>query len=315
MASNPFRLTALFVCISLLALPGSAPSAAGGDPVLYLPLIVNGEAAAGTAFYGLDFSPYLAGQSPNQGTQITETQLRARMQIVAPYTGWVRSYGMDSGLELTGKVAHELGLKAALGAWLGRDMAANAKQIASLIQAAKAGQADLLIVGSETLYRGDLSESQLVAYIQQVKAAVPAGIPVGTADVGAEFKDHPAVTQAVDVVLANLYPFWSGYGIVNAANDLNGSYEVVKAAAGGKTILISETGWPTCGANYGNAVPSLQNAQTYLQTFLTWARTNQVGYFYFEAFDEAWKSSSGTAAEACWGIWDQDGKAKPGLLP
>jgi exo-beta-1,3-glucanase (GH17 family) len=309
------RLTTLLICLTLVAAPGAAPAAAQGIPPTYLPLVRNGEPAAPALFYGLDFSPYMAGQSPNQGTKISEAQLRARMQIVAAHTGWVRSYGMDSGLELTGKVAHELGLKAALGAWLGRDLTANQAQIASLIQAAKAGQADQLIVGSETLYRGDLTESQLVAYIQQVRQAVPAGIPIGTADTASEFQDHPAVTQAVDVVLANIYPYWSGSDVSNAANDMSGAYQAVKSAAGGKPVLISETGWPTCGETRGKAVPSLQNAKTYLQTFLAWARANQIGYYYFEAFDEAWKASPGSQVEACWGLWDQAGNAKPGLIP
>ncbi|HEY3343305.1 MAG TPA: glycosyl hydrolase family 17 protein [Anaerolineaceae bacterium] len=309
------RLTTLLVCLTLLAASGAAPAAAQGIPPTYLPLILNGEPAAQTLFYGLDFSPYMAGQSPNQGTKISEAQLRARMQIVAAHTGWVRSYGMDSGLELTGKVAHELGLKAALGAWLGRDLTANQAQIDSLIQAANAGEADQLIVGSETLYRGDLTEAQLVKYIQQVRKAAPAGIPIGVADVASEFQSHPAVTRAVDVVLANIYPYWNGSDVANAANDLTVAYQGVKTAAGTKPVLISETGWPTCGETRGLAVPSLQNAQTYQQTFLAWARANQVGYYYFEAFDEAWKAAPGSQVEACWGIWDQAGNAKPGLLP
>lgn len=55
--------------------------------------------------YGQNFSPYIDGQDPNLKSQISEQQLRTRMQIVAPYTQWVRSFGTTDGLEKTGLVA------------------------------------------------------------------------------------------------------------------------------------------------------------------------------------------------------------------
>jgi exo-beta-1,3-glucanase (GH17 family) len=75
--------------------------------------------------HGLNFSPYLDGQDPNVGSQVPEAQLRARMTIIAPYTEWIRTFCCNSGLEAAGRVAHALGLRIALGAWLGRNPAAN----------------------------------------------------------------------------------------------------------------------------------------------------------------------------------------------
>lgn len=122
------------------------------------------------------------GQDPNQGSWVSEAQIRTRMTIIAPYTHWIRTFGCGMGLEKSGKVAHELGLQAAIGAWLSSNLVANGQEIARLITIGQAGQAEMLIVGSEVLLRGDLTESQLIAYINQVKQAVP-GIPVATADV------------------------------------------------------------------------------------------------------------------------------------
>jgi exo-beta-1,3-glucanase (GH17 family) len=73
------------------------------------------------------------------------------MPIVAPYTGWVRTFGCASGLEAVSRVAHEIGLPVALGAWLSHDGPANEHEIACLIQVAQAGYADVAIVGSEVL--------------------------------------------------------------------------------------------------------------------------------------------------------------------
>ena len=88
------------------------------------------------------------------GTVVSEAQIRSLMTAIKPYTTWVRTFGCTSGQEVEGRVAHELGLKVAVGAWLNSDLAANDKEISSLIAIGKAGQADMLIVGSEVLLRG-----------------------------------------------------------------------------------------------------------------------------------------------------------------
>ncbi|MGD0115337.1 MAG: glycosyl hydrolase family 17 protein [Dehalococcoidia bacterium] len=261
--------------------------------------------------YGLDFSPYMDGQDPSQGAQVSEDQLRARMAIIAPYTQWIRTFGCGSGLEKAGQVAHEMGLKAAVGAWLSSDLAANDQQIACLTTVGQAGEADMLIVGSEVLLRNDLTESQLIDYINQVKQAVP-GIPVATADTYDRLLAHPAVLAAGDVVLANLYPYWQGIDVQQAMASLQSEYQQVKTVAGGKQVLVSETGWPSDGDPYGNAVPSPENAALYFSNFVSWARTGGVGYLYFEAFDESWKISEGTQGPH-WGVWDKDGNLKPGM--
>jgi exo-beta-1,3-glucanase (GH17 family) len=190
---------------------------------------------------------------------------------------------------------------------------ANGQQIACLIAVGQAGQADMLIVGSEVLLRNDLTGSQLAGYINQVKQAVP-GIPVATADVYDELIAHPSVLAAGDAVLANFYPYWEGTDVQQAMASLQSQYQQVKALAGGKQVLVSETGWPSAGDPHGNAVPSPANAAFYFRNFVSWARAGGVGYFYFEAFDEAWKANYGEGPQgAHWGVCDKDGNLKPGM--
>jgi exo-beta-1,3-glucanase (GH17 family) len=263
--------------------------------------------------YGQNFSPYVDGQDPNFGSQITEQQLRDRMQIVAPYTQWIRTFGTTDGLEKAGLVARSLGLKVAIGAWLGPDTAANERQIANLISIAQAGQCDLAIVGSEVLLRGDLSEAQLIDYVKRVRQAIPAGIPVTTADVYGQLLAHPNVIAIVDVVMANFYPYWEGTRIDLAMGALHARYGDVKAAAGGKPVLVSESGWPSGGNQQGAAVPSPENASFFFLNFVSWARANNVQYFYFESLDESWKARYEGPQGAHWGIWDKDGNLKPGM--
>jgi exo-beta-1,3-glucanase (GH17 family) len=234
------------------------------------------------------------------------------MAIVAPYTEWYRFFGCGSGLEKGGKIAHEMGRKAVMSAWLSSDLAANEQQILCLIAVAQAGQADMLIVGSEALLRGDLTESQVIDYINRVKQAAP-GIPVATADVYGELLAYPNVMAAGDVVLANFYPYWEGVDVNYAIASLNSQYQQLVAASGGKQVLVSETGWPSAGNQIGKAIPSPENASFHFLNFVSWARAEGVDYFYFEAFDESWKAAPEGPQGAHWGVWDKDGNLKPGM--
>jgi exo-beta-1,3-glucanase (GH17 family) len=261
---------------------------------------------------GIDFSPYIDGQDPNSGSPISEEQLRTRLDIVEPYTQWIRTFGSGNGLEKAGMIAHEMGLKTAIGAWLGKDLTSNENEISNLIDAAKAGDVDIAIVGSEVLLRGDLSESQLVEYINRVKNEVPA-IQVTTADVYGEFLSHPAVVNTVDVVFVNYYPYWENIGVNHAVASIHGWHQLLTAKTGGKPVIVSETGWPSCGDRRGDAVPSPENASFYFLNFVSWARANNVSYFYFEAFDENWKAAYEGPQGACWGIWDKNGQLKTNM--
>ena len=81
------------------------------------------------------------------------------------------------------RIAKDYGLKTLVGAWLGENHAINEEEIANVIQVAKDGNADLVAVGNEVLYREDLTEEELLKFILQVKNALP-GIPVGYVDAG-----------------------------------------------------------------------------------------------------------------------------------
>lgn len=262
--------------------------------------------------YGINFSPYVDGQNPNQGTQISEDQLRTRMAIISPYTNWVRTFGCTHGLEKAGRIAHELGHKAAIGAWLSRDLTANEQEITNLIAAANAGEVDLAIVGSEVLLRRDLSEAKLIEYLNRVKKAISDTIPVTTADVYSELLAHPAILDTVDLVFTNYYPYWEGVKLDKAIAQLHCWHQRLRVVAKDKPVWVSETGWPSCGNTVGEAVPTLDNASVYFLNFVSWARTNQVCYFYFSAFDESWKTGEGPQG-ACWGVWDKNGNLKTGM--
>ena len=263
--------------------------------------------------YGLDFGPYTEpGQDPNKRYVVSEEQVRARMETVAPYTEWVRTFGCTLGMEKAGSIARDLDLKIAVGAWLDKDLSTNEQEISNLISIAHAGEADLLIVGNEVLLRQDLTEEKLIDYINRVKEAAPS-IPVATADIYGELLEHPAVMNTCDIIIPNYYPFWEGIDLYDAIYILNLRHQQVVEKAGDKPIIIGETGWPSEGEPIEDGMPSPENASFYFLNFISWARANNISYFYFEAFDEPWKADYEGERGAHWGIWFSNSTLKPGM--
>jgi exo-beta-1,3-glucanase (GH17 family) len=297
-----YKLCILFIFVIVLFLCGCKKDN-GGENITQPPTTEY-------KLHGINFGPYTEiGQNPDSRTIIGEAQIKKLLSIIQNKTEWVRTFSTLDSLENIGRIAHEMGFKTAIGAWLNSNLSDNEIQIKNLITIGKAGQADMLIVGSETLLRNELSETQLIEYINRVKNAVP-GIKVTTADVYGTLLDHPKVVEASDVVFVNYYPFWEAVKLETAILNLNYFHKKILAKFPGKEVIVSETGWPSAGEAVGDAEPSLQNASFYFLNFISWARENNVSYFYFEAFDEPWKSATEGLRGASWGIWDKDRKLK-----
>ena len=251
--------------------------------------------------HGLCFSPYLEGQ--NIGDQLSETQISQRMDVIAPYTQWVRSFSCTEGNEHTPKIAHDKDLKTMVGAWISGDKDQNEKEINALINLAKSGLVDIAVVGNETLMREELTENELLEYIHRVKQAIP-GVPVTYVDAYYQFIERPQLIDACDVILVNCYPFWEGCSIEQSATYLKQMYAVTQKAANGKQVIISETGWPNQGESTKDAQPSEINAMKYFINTTNWAQQNEVPLFYFSSFDESWKVHHEGDVGARWGLWD-----------
>ncbi|WP_452221247.1 glycoside hydrolase family 17 protein [Lacinutrix salivirga] len=253
--------------------------------------------------HGLCFSPYLEGQQP--GVILSEAQIRKRIEIIKPYTNWVRSFSTTEGNELIPKIAKEYGMKTMVGAWLGDDDEVNQKEIISLINLANNNFVDIAAVGNEVMYRGDLTEEELIQFINKVKHNTKT-IPVGYVDAYYEFSDRPAITEACDIILANCYPFWEGCDQDYSLLYMKDMYQQAIKAANGKRVIISETGWPNKGTNLEGAFPSEKNALKYFINAQKWSKEEGIEMFYFSSFDESWKVGTEGDVGAFWGIWDKN---------
>jgi len=257
--------------------------------------------------YGFCFSLYEEGQKP--GDIISEAQVRRRMEILRPYTKWIRSFSCTEGNEFIPKVAKEYGLKTLVGAWLGNDPDINRREIEGLIKLANEGLVDIAAVGNEVMYRKDLTEEELLEFINEVKNRIP-NVPVGYVDAYYEFSHRPKITDACDIILCNCYPFWEGCPFEYSLAHMQQMYQQAKQAGNGKKVLITETGWPSQGESLKGAVPSMQHARDYFINTQLWSANDEIPVFYFSSFDESWKTGPEGTVGAYWGIWDKNEKLK-----
>lgn len=257
---------------------------------------------------GICFSLYEDGQKP--GDIITEEQVRRRMKIIAPYTKWVRSFSCTEGNEFIPVIAREYGIKTLVGAWLGDDPEINEKEIAGLIKLSNEGYVDIAAVGNEVMYRKDLTEAELLVFIDQVRQSIPKNIPIGYVDAYYEFSARPNITEVCDVILTNCYPYWEGCSMEYSLDHMKSMYHHALQAGKGKKVIITETGWPSQGESFQGAYPSKENALKYFLNTQLWSKDENIDIFYFSSFDESWKVGAEGEVGAYWGIWDKNEKLK-----
>ncbi|MCI5044646.1 MAG: glycosyl hydrolase family 17 protein [Aquisalinus sp.] len=260
--------------------------------------------------HGISFSPYIDDQGP--GSAISKAQISERIKIIVPFVKWVRTFSCTDGNEHIPEIAKSCGLKTMVGAWIDDDRERNELELKNAIEATKAGHVDILAIGNEVLLRDEISEVELIDYIERAKAAV-GDTPVGYVDAYFKFEDHPRVAAACETILVNCYPFWEGYPAEHAHIYMREMYRRAQRVAGGKKVVIAETGWPNVGTPEESAIPSVENALKYFIEAYQWAEEEGIDIFYFSSFDESWKVEKEGDVGAFWGLWDKDGAPKYSL--
>ena len=192
---------------------------------------------------------------------------------------------------------------------------ANTNEVGSLIALANQNSNVLfVVVGSEAILRQEngwgygLPEADVIAHVNRARQNV--AVPVTVAEPWHIWTNHPALVEAVDLIFINEHPYWEGQPIGSALNHVVTKYREIHDLYPHKPIVISETGWPSGGLANGPAQPSLSNQVAFAREFLAWAGQEGVDFFWFEAFDEAWKTNEPNGVGPTWGIYLADRTAK-----
>jgi glucan 1,3-beta-glucosidase len=253
--------------------------------------------------HGICFSLYEGDQQP--GDIVSDDQIIRRLKILKPYTTSIRTFSSLGEHSRIVEIAKDMGFKTLVGAWLSDDFESNDKEIEGLIQLANKGLVDVAAVGNEVIYRKELSEEQLISYINNVKENIK-NIPVGYVDAYYEFRDRPNITNACDVILANCYPFWEGCAAEYSLLYMKDMFNEAIKASNGKKVIITETGWPSQGSGLWGAHPSYRNYLKYFINAQLWSKEKDIEMFYFSSFDESWKVDAEGDVGAYWGLWDKE---------
>ena len=257
---------------------------------------------SGTEKLAVNVGLYTQGRP---GAGLAAETIRAQLNALVPFADTVRFYAASGEAAPACEIAHTLGLRVIGTAWLSGNAAADRQELDALIAQCRSGLCAVACVGSETLLRGDLTEAQLIADIEYVRAGLAGtGIPITTADDASELLAHGAVRAACDVLMVNCYPYWHGIAHAEAAAYFTAMMAAVRGVCCGRELLVSETGWPTAGQTVQNAVPGEAEAAAYFTDVLAWSRTSGVPVLWFDAADEPWKAESEGAAGAHWGVMD-----------
>jgi len=264
------------------------------------------ERAWGGIINGLSYSGYQAGDAANH---MSDSDIDRDMATLAGHTNGIRIYGVSDGLDRIVTAAARYNINVNLGAWISRDAAANAQEVAHAIDIARANpNVKRLIIGNEALLREDISAPDLIVLIEHVKRQV--NIPVSTAEPWHIWLKYPELADSVDFISVHILPYWEGVPEDGALGYVLYRYKQLATAFPQKHIYIGEVGWPSEGEWIKGAEPSQINQAKFTRDFLNIASEQRLDYSIVEAFDAPWKRGIEGTVGAHWGLWNRDRQPK-----
>ncbi|KAJ3712979.1 glycoside hydrolase superfamily [Lentinula guzmanii] len=175
---------------------------------------------------------------------------------------------------------------------------------------------------------GNTGAQILLGFINDTRSMLSdmsVSLKIGNADAGSYFND--LVLEDVDYGMANVHPWFANVSIEQAAGWTWNFFETIdvalaKSLSNDPEMSIAETGWPTNSTDAGNEsngpstasetnlqargsiiYTALPSPNTFLNTFVCQANANGTEYFFFEYFDETWKTEKYGGVEGYWGLF------------
>ncbi len=193
-------------------------------------------------------------------------------------------------------------MKVALGIWIGPDEALNEAEIELAMRVIRRNPVavDRVVVGNESILRGDVTVERLNDYIRDIRRELPRRIKVTTAEPWNVVAANPDLARHVDFLTVHMLPYWEGIPLLNAVGHIKDRMKVLEAQFPGVPLVIGEAGWPSEGRQRKGAAPSAANQAAFVREFLTAARANGWDYYVLEAYDQPWKAGEEGAVGAFW---------------
>src|ERR1700676_2469749 len=248
----------------------------------------------------VSYAPFEGTAHPDVDNIPSVEKIRADLKTLAPLTRASASYSSTTGNERVPPIANEFGLKVTGGAWIDKNTDRNEREMLSAIDLAKHnGNVNGIVVGNETIYRGEQKIDDLIKLIQRVKGSV--NVPVTTGEIWNIWLEHPELASSVDFIAAHILPYWEGFSDKQAVDQALIIYQKLRDAFPGKRIVIAEFGWPSAGYNLRNADPGTFEQAVTLRNFVNRADAIGMEFNIVEAIDQPWKFYEGGVGPY-WGI-------------
>jgi exo-beta-1,3-glucanase (GH17 family)/cellulose synthase/poly-beta-1,6-N-acetylglucosamine synthase-like glycosyltransferase len=259
----------------------------------------------------VSYSPSGRSYDPNDQPVVPRKEIEKDMAAIVGFADGVRTYSTLGSQGEVPEIAISKGLDVTLGIWLSEDKSRNEREILHGIALAKEFRGiKRIIVGNETLLRAELTDAELAAYIKRVRAAVPATIKVGTADVWSEMVKADATVKASDFMGVHVLPYWEGVPVTDALTWIRDRLDTVRKSHPGKPLFVGEVGWPSGGENFHDAYPTPEAQAAVVRGFAAEANALGLHYNVVEAFDGIWKSTIEGSPGPTWGVLDADRQPK-----
>jgi exo-beta-1,3-glucanase (GH17 family)/cellulose synthase/poly-beta-1,6-N-acetylglucosamine synthase-like glycosyltransferase len=259
---------------------------------------------------GFAFSPMQAWNNQIEHNLPTAEEIESDLKLVSDKTYAIRLYTTEGVLAEIPALAKKYGVNVSLGAWIDKNLEENERQIETVIRLAKENHRNVIrvIVGNESMLRGETTAKEIGAYLDRVRAAVD--VPVSTAEPWHIWLKHPELATHVDFVATHMLPYWEGIHLDKAVDYIVEHMGMLQKTFPQLPVVITEVGWPSNGRTRKAAVASPFNEATFLRRFIKRAEELNYTYYIMEAFDQPWKRTSEGSVGAYWGVYDADRKAK-----
>ncbi|KAL8732170.1 MAG: hypothetical protein Q9166_002917 [cf. Caloplaca sp. 2 TL-2023] len=258
----------------------------------------GGPVSSGLGFKsGVSYSPYNADNSCKSTEQVAKDFSKISGYQV------IRLYGTDCN-QVPNVLSATKGtnLKLFLGIF---DLAQVEKEAETISNAVKGdwSRVNAISVGNEMVNKGT-DPGHVIGAIGQARGALKGhgyNGPIVTVDTMMAMANHPEICRASDFCAVNCHAFFDGKTPAEKSGEFVKGWVDKIGKATGKTVVVTETGWPTRGDTNGVAVPSQENHQAALKS-IERALSNNV--IYYSAYNDMWKKNGqGTFnAEQYWGI-------------
>ncbi|KEF62647.1 uncharacterized protein A1O9_00620 [Exophiala aquamarina CBS 119918] len=219
----------------------------------------------------------------------------------------VRVYDIGCPLGDVAAAAGAQGLALIAGINTVSSVASDIAKLISMLQG-NWGVVDTIVVGNEVVNTNSGAVGSVVAAIATARALLSAAGFSGhvvTVDTFIAHSNHPELCANSDYCAVNAHAFFDVNTLAEQAGDfvLNTAIGMVQKVANGKTIVVTESGWPHQGSPNGKAVPSVPNQQAAIGSLKSKVAGSGIGLFLFQAYDATYKQPGALGVEQFFGIY------------